>query len=533
MQGNVIIGVNILEILTTGMYRDSRVIFREYIQNSCDQIDAAVEHGLLTPDEGQVELWIDSAKRSVSVEDNATGIPAALFKQTLYSIGESTKTLGENKGFRGIGHWCGLGYCKTLVFTSKAKGESIESVMTCDAVKMRQMMDEHNAHKAHYTVDEVLLETVKFSENKAKTMDEHFFKVELLGIRDIHTELCTEQQVKDYLAFVAPVGYATEFRFRATIHKHAELIGQPIQEYNILLQGGKIVKKYTPSFTTHSKGEDTITDVDFKDFKDDNGNIVAWLWFGISSFKAQILKENQMRGIRLRTQNIQIGGDDALQKLFKEDRGQYYFVGEVFAIAKDLIPNSQRDYFNENEARLQFERLLSDFFNDDLSDIYKEGSKINSRYGKIEKAEQIEAEISKVAADGGNVSEEQLRKLEVAKKEAENAAFELEKIREKNESKLDGNNFGTVEVVVSEIIKKNEERRAVRPKHPIPPKSVATRETTTSKTTETSVVLTPPLATQRPSDKLVSLNKIRAIIRALTDSSTAEAIIAKIEEELN
>jgi molecular chaperone HtpG len=44
MPNNVIIGVNILEILTTGMYRDSRIIFREYIQNSCDQINIAVKN---------------------------------------------------------------------------------------------------------------------------------------------------------------------------------------------------------------------------------------------------------------------------------------------------------------------------------------------------------------------------------------------------------------------------------------------------------------------------------------------------------
>ena len=51
MPENVIIGVNTLETLTTGMYKDSRVILREYIQNSCDQIDAAVRSGLLAEDE--------------------------------------------------------------------------------------------------------------------------------------------------------------------------------------------------------------------------------------------------------------------------------------------------------------------------------------------------------------------------------------------------------------------------------------------------------------------------------------------------
>lgn len=36
------VGKNILDNLTTGMYKDSRVIYREYVQNACDQIDKAI-----------------------------------------------------------------------------------------------------------------------------------------------------------------------------------------------------------------------------------------------------------------------------------------------------------------------------------------------------------------------------------------------------------------------------------------------------------------------------------------------------------
>lgn len=44
-----VFGANILENLTTGMYKDSKVIYREYIQNACDQIDKAYDRGLLRP----------------------------------------------------------------------------------------------------------------------------------------------------------------------------------------------------------------------------------------------------------------------------------------------------------------------------------------------------------------------------------------------------------------------------------------------------------------------------------------------------
>lgn len=41
------VGKNILDNLTTGMYSDSKVIYREYIQNACDQIDLAIKLGIL------------------------------------------------------------------------------------------------------------------------------------------------------------------------------------------------------------------------------------------------------------------------------------------------------------------------------------------------------------------------------------------------------------------------------------------------------------------------------------------------------
>ena len=67
-------GANILENLTTGMYQDSKVIYREYIQNACDQIDKAEQLGILRPrskdkkypdlGEGVVEIWLDPDNRN-------------------------------------------------------------------------------------------------------------------------------------------------------------------------------------------------------------------------------------------------------------------------------------------------------------------------------------------------------------------------------------------------------------------------------------------------------------------------------------
>lgn len=49
-----VFGANILENLTTGMYKTSQIIFREYVQNSCDAIDKAIAMGILSSNAGKI-----------------------------------------------------------------------------------------------------------------------------------------------------------------------------------------------------------------------------------------------------------------------------------------------------------------------------------------------------------------------------------------------------------------------------------------------------------------------------------------------
>ena len=416
-----VFGANILENLTDGMYKDSKVIYREYIQNSCDQIDKAIQMGMLKSGigskeqgYGEVEIWLDTDDRNITIEDNATGIKAADFAKVLGNIADSDKKIGEDKGFRGIGRLCGLAYCRELVFTSKAKGENIISVLRCDALKMRKLIAE-NANGAKHSAVEVLNSINKFETLSTDDIDSHYFKVEMNHINEENTDLLDSKQVKNYLSFVAPVPYQNYFsEISSDIHNHAKSLNYKIDEYNIKLEGESIVKKYSKKFKTQKMGEDEINDIKIKDFFDDSGKLIAWMWFGLSRFKGIIDKNCLMRGLRLRKENIQIGNEEVFQKLFSEDRGPLYFVGEVFAVSKDLIPNSQRDYFNENETRVIFENLLKRYFYDILRKIYRESSEINRVLNKINKPNQTELIIT----DKAHAKEEKkhLKKLRLNQK---------------------------------------------------------------------------------------------------------------------
>lgn len=428
----VTVGKNILDNLTTGMYSDSKVIYREYIQNACDQIDLAIRENILRDDEGVIDIFIDHGKRYISIKDNATGVRSDNFISDLGDIANSNKAIGKNKGFRGIGRLCGLAYCKILKFTTSFKGESNKSIMICDAKKMREMLYENKK----YTLDEIWEEIVSF-EIESESIEKHYFEVEMIDINQENTDLLDAQKVRDYLSFVAPVPYKNTFIFRHKIYEHAQKLGYKIDEYCIRVNGAEIFKEYTTRLKESSgnalKGYDEISKLEFKDFYDGN-RLIAWMWIGLSRFEKQIPKINQMRGIRLKSANIQLGDDDVLQALFKESRGNYYFVGEVFAVYDKLIPNSQRDYFNENEARVTFEDLLREYFFDVLHKLYYDANKIKNAYKRqedyIAKIEEFKSKVN----GRGFVNEEEKKKLQFGIEKAKKEAVEAQKTLSKFES---------------------------------------------------------------------------------------------------
>ncbi len=525
-----IFGANILENLTTGMYKDSKVIFREYIQNACDQIDKAVELGILSSiDEGRIEIWLNEKKRTISIEDNATGIPQANFRKTLADIADSSKKIGEDKGFRGIGRLCGLAYCRELIFTSTAMGENVISVMHCDAKKMRELLS-RNINGERFTASEVLSQIYKFEyTTDDKITSEHWFKVELIGVNEENTELLDFAEVKDYLSFVAPVKYQNTFIYKSEIYAHAKKIGYRIDEYNICLNGtDDIFKKYLTYFDYKLSrfGRDEIFDIVFRDFYDDNGNLIMWLWYGLCKFKGEISNDCLMRGLRLRKENIQIGNEDTLQKLFKEDRGQLHFVGELFAVSKSLIPNSQRDYFNENAIRVWFEDEIKGYFKDVLTRVYYKASDLNSSFKKIEDFQQKSQKHQERIENGDYLDDKDVAKAESDLKVAESKAIEAQKKIDKLKKPTGNSEIDSPWSKVVDKVEKGHNDRKKTEVSTIVPVEIK-EDTETPKKSSNRVDKLSKL--NRKERKIVS--RIWSIIKNNTDAKTAEIIISKIEEE--
>lgn len=85
------VGKYTLESLTTGMYADPKIVYREYIQNSVDSLEHAVSLGMLEQQGMRIDIIVNADESYISIKDNGTGIAAAEAAQTLMNVGSSKR----------------------------------------------------------------------------------------------------------------------------------------------------------------------------------------------------------------------------------------------------------------------------------------------------------------------------------------------------------------------------------------------------------------------------------------------------------
>lgn len=520
-----IIGKNVIENLTTAMYEDLRIIYREYIQNSADSIDKAIQQGLIRSDEAQIEITIDANRRYISIRDNGTGISCNDFLRKMSYIANSEKNRTEDKGFRGIGRLGGISSCKTLKFSCSMCREETASLCVWDAQQVRDILiDEKQNPSAGELVDMV----TTYSQDVCN-IDEHFFLVELIDIEQSSEELLDEKGVHKYLQSVAPIPYATGFTFKSKIAEFARQNGFRIDEYQVFINGDRLFKPYSRKLYephNHSKkAYDELSDVEFELFRKPNGEAIAWMWYGVSKFEKQIPAINPMRGIRLRKANIQIGDENTFSThgFYKESRGYLYFVGEVFAVGKDLIPNARRDYFNLNDTCRFFERTLRPLFFDNFYTIYHRANEYKKALQKQSELQASQQEYVQKMVNGKFIDPDDQaaveKKIEELAKVAEKATKTIE-IRDQKES---------TDPVLGRVY--SSLRSDYAPIFDEASQTAFLKNIEYEKKTKPGYMSHGLTKYNRREKKLIS--KIYSILKAILPQDTAEIVINKIQEELS
>jgi len=443
------IGKDVIESLTLGMYEDSRFIYREYIQNAVDQIDKAVEVGLLkSRTEGTVFINIDRENGSILIEDNATGIESVRVEEILGNIALSEKDRSKDKGFRGIGRLGGLGYCKKLIFETSIKGESIKSTMVWDALELKKIINDRSQKEE---ATEVIRKITTFS-TSPEDINSHYFKVILKKVEN--SDLLDKALVREYLSMVAPLPFESHFVFKSIIKEQLNKVNLDFDEYRIFINTEQLYKGYTSSiYDKTGQKKDDIFDISCKTLSL-NDKLLAFIWYGISKVIEQIPSNNISRGFRLRKGNIQIGDEYTLRRFFTRDqRFHFYFVGEIHVFDHNLIPNARRDYFLENKECLHLESELRRFFSNELHALPHTASNLKSSLKKIEGFNEIQQKIDekkKTYFSSPEEKEELEREFVQKKSRAENALKEIEKLK----SKVDDNK--DLKKIFNKVVSENE-----------------------------------------------------------------------------
>lgn len=358
---SIVIGKHTLESLTSGMYSDSYVVFREYIQNSVDSIDAAVRSGVLLLGDELISVRLAPTEKQITISDNGMGISARNVEKELISIGNSKKSSENSRGFRGIGRLSALSYCQRLTFTTSYMGESVATKITIDAAKLAELLSDDS--QADVTVVDVL-ESIYTVSSVTEKVEAHYFSVQLDGV-DENSRLLSYSDVEDYLTQNAPVPYNPGFVCGKEIIKRLLNEGLDISAYNIVLEYGTksttIFKPYKDEFIV-DKGKnltDTVQDIAIIRIPSEGDRLSAIGWLARTSYMGSIY-DKAIKGIRLRKGNILIGDHQTLNLVFKDARFNGWSIGEIFAVDKLLVPNARRDNFEKNPAYFSlFEQLMT------------------------------------------------------------------------------------------------------------------------------------------------------------------------------
>jgi hypothetical protein len=344
----IIIGKDIMELLSNSMYVEPMSIYREYIQNAADAIDEARAQDILQGDEpGCVTINLDVPARSLTIRDNGTGIAARDFLPKLTAFGASSKRGSTARGFRGVGRLAGLGYCQQVVFRAQSLGENTVSELRWDCRKLKAIL-RSNDFKGDLA--ELVHETVTYRIIASTEVSKHFFEVELQGIvRHKNDALLDADVIYAYLSQVAPVPFAPDFSYgeaiKARLAPYVALGNLHIQVSDL---PEPVYRPHRNTLEIRAGAVDAFTDLEFLEVPGDTTNLAVVGWILHHGYLGAIPPRVGVGGLRFRSGNIQVGSSNILEEIFPEPRFNAWSVGELHVLDPQLMPNGRRDHFEQN-----------------------------------------------------------------------------------------------------------------------------------------------------------------------------------------
>jgi hypothetical protein len=376
MADNIKIGQSVLETITVALYENPIIIFREYVQNSLDAYNKAIDDdGKTKIKDFFVTIDINENNRTIIIKDNGYGIYTdTLFEKEMLSIGGSEKDQDRTKyiGFRGIGRISSLPFCNRLTFRNKAQDSKVINKCIWEGDTYRKILNDNK------TIDDlqgiikkiVKVETDTIGDEKP---DDHFFEVTIENYDEEIEDLLNDSKFKDKLTRMLPLKYRDDFKHaKKIINKYKSFMNESLEKFmvDVKYNGEALFKNYT---------EDYILDSDIQfweitDMQRESGAVgdkIGLLWFTFARHP-KVLKNDEYYGILTRSKNVLMGENDTFAKV--ADNSNVYITtfremaqtircvyGELLINSANLRDNSRRDWFLPDKHSRYLNAVISDF----------------------------------------------------------------------------------------------------------------------------------------------------------------------------
>lgn len=366
-------GKKLLKICMGDIYPNPMVVYREYVQNSCDSLQEAERRGLIGNNvQKTVSIIINS--KSISIHDRGIGVKSKDVITCLIDLSFSQKN-GDNIGRYGIGRLTGAKYCDELVFETSASGETKKSIVRFNAKRAREIIESDEEMECTAVVNKV----TTFTQEDEK-QDLHYFRVTMNNVFESH--LLDKEDAKRYLAETVPVDFSSSFKdylLKPAFdeNKGFEDLYEKVPCCNVMLDGAPVKKLYESSVINSTNQEERVGKIRF--FKLENEDeLLAWGWYAMTVTAKQFVSTVQFRKIRLRQLNMAVGDLTYFDNLYKKDADAPYFIGEIYATHPKIEPTTGREGLVDNNYKKIFEHKVKELF-ERLNREYNELSKLGSQ----------------------------------------------------------------------------------------------------------------------------------------------------------
>lgn len=463
------IGADVLGTITSALYEDTIVIFREYVQNSLDAYNEIIDKNIVENiEQGDLNISIDINKNTITILDDGYGIESKYFESKMLTLGNSNKDRHKKEyiGFRGIGRLSALLFCDKLTFYSKYINEEHINVCEFNGKKYIELVDSSN--DKNLNLEEIIGQIKEITKEDNVEKDKHFFKVVIEDYHEIIKEVIDNKDFKEKLSKLLPLKYLPDFADAThIIDEYKKITGEDLTRFmcNVKLDGDNLYKPYTPGHILASGIKFwTIRDIDVDTKK---GEVIGMLWFTFNQKIKQIKANDTDFGILVRSKNILMGNNEtfAIQtskysyyvstysELVASLRGVY---GELLVNSKNLEDNASRDWFRTDRHSIYFRSIICNFM-ESLHDYRYKASKYFNAEDKESDTGKSKIKITKAKDDLKNALKNAYEKLTLDNIDFFLTSYQKAKMKERydeNEDDVMTDDFSDIDIPLLSLSKR-------------------------------------------------------------------------------